>query len=545
MRQRIATAAGLIMLGNIASRLLGVVREQVIAALFGTTGTTDAFVAAATVPTMVYDLLIGGAISAALIPVFADYADREDELWRVASTVINLVLGVLVIAVAILVIFAPQLMGVLATGLPGEKQAQAVVLVRIVLPAVLFLGLSAITTALLYAQQRFTLPAFAVALYNLGLIVVAVLLAGRLGVVSLALGLLVGAMAQVALQLPGLRAMRYSLRLELNHPGVRQILALYAPVALGLLVTQAQVVIDRHLASQTGEGSMATMRFATTLVQFPLGLVGTAMSLAILPTLSRYATQSKGNQGAGSRESEIAQFPDFPITDSLIPHSLAPAEDFKRTLAMGLKMTLLLILPATVGLVVLRLPLIELLFQHGVFGAASTQRTALAFLCYSPSIPFAAIDLLLVAAFYARKNTLVPALYVASFGVLVYLVVALSLIGPLGMPGLVLANSAYWTAHAIVLFWLLWREIGGLRGYGLAQAAIKTLAAALVMGVAVAAVGPLLGRWLPLAGLRGVAVWLAVATAVGVVVYTAAVALLRVEEAGALVEMVRRRLRAT
>jgi len=109
----------------------------------------------------------------------------------------------------------------------------------------------------------------------------------------------------------------------------------------------------------------------------------------------------------------------------------------------------------------------------------------------------------------------------------------------------VLANSAYWTAHAIVLFGLLWREIGGLRGYGLARAAIKTLAAALVMGVAVAVVGPLLGRWLPLAGLRGVAVWLAVATAVGVVVYAAAVALLRVEEAGAMVEMVRGRLRAT
>jgi len=537
VRQRIATAASLIMLGNIASRLLGVVREQVIAALFGTTGTTDAFVAAATVPTMVYDLLIGGAISAALIPVFADYADRQDELWRVASTVINLVLGVLVIAVAILVIFAPQLMGVLATGLPGEKQAQAVVLVRLVLPAVLFLGLSAITTALLYAQQRFALPAFAVALYNLGLIVVAVLFAGRLGVVSLALGLLVGAMAQVALQLPGLRAMRYSLRLELNHPGVRQILALYAPVALGLLVTQAQVVIDRHLASQTGEGSMATMRFATTLVQFPLGLVGTAMSLAILPTLARYATRINQQINKSTNHSAdllICDLPDF------LPS--APAEDFKRTLATGLKLTLLLILPATVGLVVLRLPLIELLFQHGVFGAASTQRTALAFLCYSPSIPFAAIDLLLVAAFYARKNTLVPALYVASFGVLVYLVVALSLIGPLGMPGLVLANSAYWTAHAIVLFGLLWREIGGLRGYGLAQAAIKTLAAALVMGVAVAVVGPLLGRWLPLAGLRGVAVWLAVATAVGVVVYAAAVAMLRVEEAGAMVEMVRGRL---
>jgi len=534
MRQRIATAAGLIMLGNIASRLLGVVREQVIAALFGTTGTTDAFVAAATVPTMVYDLLIGGAISAALIPVFADYADREDDLWRVASTVINLVLGVLAMAVAILVIFAPQLMGVLATGLPVEKQAQAVLLVRLVLPAVLFLGLSAVTTALLYAQQRFALPAFAVALYNLGLIVVAVLFAGRLGVVSLALGLLVGAMAQVALQLPGLRAMRYSLRLELNHPGVRQILALYAPVALGLLVTQAQVVIDRHLASQTGEGSMATMRFATTLVQFPLGLVGTAMSLAILPTLSRYATRSKGNQGDSKFEIRNSNF-----------CSPAPAEEFKRTLATGLKLTLLLILPATVGLVVLRLPLIELLFQHGVFGAASTQRTALAFLCYSPSIPFAAIDLLLVAAFYARKNTLVPALYVASFGVLVYLAVALSLIGPLGMPGLVLANSAYWTAHAIVLFWLLWREIGGLQGYGLARAASKTLAAALAMGVAVAFVGPLLGRWLPLAGVRGVVVWLAVATALGVVVYAAAVALLRVEEAGVVVEMVRKRLRTT
>ena len=144
----------------------------------------------------------------------------------------------------------------------------------------------------------------------------------------------------------------------------------------------------------------------------------------------------------------------------------------------------MLIVPASVGLAVLREPLVRLLFQHGAFNAEATARTALAFLCYSPSIPFAAIDQLLIFAFYARQNTVTPVL-VGVAGVAVYLAVALTLLPTLGMAGLVLANSAQWIVHALILLALLWRAIGGLRGYGLGRSTLKVLAAGLAMGLAV------------------------------------------------------------
>jgi putative peptidoglycan lipid II flippase len=512
---RIAQAAFIIALGNVASRLLGVVRELVIAGLFGATGVTDAFVAASTVPTMVYDLLIGGAISAALIPVFSEYADdRPEDLGRVGSTVLNLAAIGFTVVVLLAVPFAPQLVTVLGVGFAPAVREQAIGLVRIILPAVVLLGLSGVTTALLYARRQFALPALVVAVYNLSIIVAALLFSGSLSTMSLVLGVLLGALLQILLQAFGLRGFRYSLILDLQHPGLRRIAKLYVPVAAGLVISQVGVLIDRNLASQVGEGSMAAMRFATTLVQFPLGLVATAVSFAVLPTLSRQADKGVQSptepQGAGAGTGATA---------------------YKTTLIQGLKMVLVLIVPASVGLAVLRVPLVQLLFQHGAFDAEATARTALAFLCYAPSIPFAAVDQVLIFAFYARKNTVTPVL-VGIMGVGVYLAVALPLMPSLGMAGLVVANSAQWIAHALVLLVLLWRATGGLRGYGLGAATLKVAAASLAMGAVVFLAGPPVGLWLAEAGTLSLALQLGVLTLLGLGVFAALAVAIRMEEAG-------------
>jgi putative peptidoglycan lipid II flippase len=286
------------MLGNVLSRLMGLVREQVIAALFGVQFATDVWVITATVPTMVYDLVISGAISAALIPVFSDYADerRREELSRVVSAVLSIATLVLALVVAALMLLAPQLVGLLGGGFDQELQALATYLVRLILPSVLFMGMAGVLTATLYSRQNFTLPAFSVAVYNLGIILGGLLLADRMGVTSLVAGVLLGAVMQVAIQLPGLRGLRLRPVLDLSHPGVRAILRLYAPVAVGLIVANIGVIIDRNLASRTGEGSIAAMRFATTLVQFPIGLVAVATSFAVLPSLSRLAAAELGRR---------------------------------------------------------------------------------------------------------------------------------------------------------------------------------------------------------------------------------------------------------
>lgn len=436
--RRVALAALLIAAGNIASRLIGVVREAVIAGLFGRGADVAAFTAASAVPTIVYDLLVNGAISAALVPVFSAYADEDDAtFWRVAATVINLALGSITLAVGFLIWQAPAVVTLLAGGFEPELREQTIMMTRLLLPAVFFMGLSGLITALLYARQRFLLPAFTTSVFNLGIILGAILLQSWFGPLSLVAGVLFGALLQVVLQLPGLRDATHVplLTLDLVHPGVRRVLTLYAPVALGIGFSVVGIVLDRHLASRLTPDAIPTMRYATALIQFPLGLVAAAVSFAVLPTLSRQAS-------AGYDEA------------------------FRATLGMGIKVVILLILPATAGLAALAEPVIALLYQRGAFGGEDTRATAQALLLYLPGLPAAALDQMILFAFYARQRTLTPNL-VQGAAILIYAVIALPLLmlTPLGVAALILANSAQWIGHAVILYFLSRRlvHLGGLR----------------------------------------------------------------------------------
>ena len=547
----IARAALIIMLGNMVSRLMGVVREQVIAGLFGASAATDAFTAAARVPITVYDLLIGGIISAALIPVFSDYADpgQERELRRVWSTVLNLVSLVLLVALAVLMMLARPLMSLFAPGFPATTLDLAVQLVLWMLPSVLFMGWAGVFTGLLYAQRRFTAPAFAAACYNMGIVAMALLFHRPLGVHSLVLGVLLGALVQAGVLAVGLRKVGYRGHMELAHPGVKRLLALYGPVALGLVVSAVGVAIDTNLASRTGEGNLAALRFATTLVQFPLGLVAAAASFAVLPTLSRYATIMAGQptmvQASTTVSAGIQEETPLPTTAPKDEETLSPetAHDaFRQTLVLGMKLVLLAILPATVGLVVLREPVVRLLFQHGAFDAEATQRTALAFLAYSPGLPAAAIDQLLIFAFYGRKNTVTPVL-VGVLGWGVYLLAAVTPIAPITMPRLALANATQLTFHALVMLLLLWRALGGLQGLGLGQTLAKTALASAVMGGGLAAYWRLFGGAWESGHWSSLALALGIALLVGGGLYIGSVTALRLPAAKELWSIVRARLK--
>jgi putative peptidoglycan lipid II flippase len=456
----LVSAAAVIAAGNVASRVLGLVRETVIAYLFGATGYVSVFRVAATIIQSLYDFLVGGMVSAALVPVFSDFAAKENrgELWRVASIVLNVLAIFLALAVLLLEICAPQVVWILGSGYDAELQRAAVEMLRLVLPAVFFIGMSGIVTGLLYSLKRFTYPAFTTAAYNAGIVLVALALTPILGITSLLIGILVGSASQVILQLPALRDMRYRFAIDFSHPALRRILKLYAPVVAGLGIGIVGVAIDRNLASHTGAQSLAWMANATTLTQFPLGLVVTAISGAILPELSRQSP-------VASRQSN------FQLLTS----------NFQSTLAFGIKLVLLLILPATVGLFVLAHPIVALLFERGAFTPTDTEWTARALQFYLIGLPFAAIDQPLVFAFYARKNTFLPNL-VQFIAVAIYLVVALALVQPLGMIGLVIANSAMLTGHALIMLWLTHTKLGGLGRQGVIVMTVKVIVAALAMG---------------------------------------------------------------
>ncbi len=491
-------AAAIIGIGNVASRVLGLARETVIAYLFGATGYVSVFRVAATLIQTLYDFLVGGMVSAALVPVFSDFAARENrqELWRVASVVINVLAVALALAVLVLEIFAPQLVWILGSGYDPALQDAAVQMVRLILPAVFFLGMSGVITGLLYSLKRFTFPAFTTAAYNLGIVVIALALTPVFGITSLIVGILIGAASQVVLQLPGLRDMSYRFAIDFQHPALRRILRLYVPVVAGLSISVVGVAIDRNLASHTGAQSLAWMQDATVLIQFPLGLVATAISFAILPTLS---------------------------SQTAISNLQSPISNFQSTLGFGIKLVLLLILPAATGLFVLAHPIVALLFEHGAFTPNDTLMTATALRFYLIGLPFAAIDQPLVFAFYARKNTLAPNL-VAFAGVAIYLVVALALIQSFGMVGLVIANSAQLTGHALIMLWLTRARLGGLGGQGVGALLVKALLASGAMGAA---------AFVVTARLENAAhLWQVIApTAAAGAVYVALLWLLRVREA--------------
>lgn len=526
-------AVSFIALGNVLSRILGLARETVIANLFGASALVSAFQLAQTIPTMLYDLVIGGMVSSALVPVFSEHAERDRaELWHLASLVLSLAVIVLGVVVFLIELAAPQVVSILAGGFDSEElRVVTTHLIRITTPAVLFLSLSGIITGLLHALRRFALPAFSAAIFNATIVAVALIGVRLWGwdIEALAIGLLLGALLQVILQLPGLYDARLRFALDLHHPALRRIGKLYLPVILGLVISQVAVALDRIFAIYTGEQSLAWMRFATTIIQFPLGLVSVAVSLAILPTLSRLASAA---------------------TDTTIA-----LDEFMNTLTTGLRLVLILMIPATLALFVLAEPLIALIFQHGDFNAFDTRQTALALRFYLPGLTFAAIDQPLIFAFYARQNTLTPAL-VGLLAVGFYLAAATlpALVRAMQLPGflsgtglllavpstgqilsnmtmtdLVLANSIQLTGHALVMLWLV-NRLAPLRRRGLGPTIFKAAGGSLAMGLILWSTLPALRTWLLRGTLITELVFVGVLCLLGGSFYLLTLILLRAEE---------------
>ena len=429
---------------------------MVIAAYFGASGPVSAFTVASSVPKMLYDFLIGGMLSAALVPVLSDYArlDRKQanaaeevafaskgkqvgpnpELVRLVGALLSLAVVTLAGLAVLMVVFAPQVAGLLAGGfdavdptlLPLTAQ-----LLRLMAPVVWFVSMAGLLTAILFALQRFTFPALASAIYNLGIIVAAPLLAGRVGIASLAIGVLAGSMVQFALMAWDVRRAGLRFTVQWSHPALARIVRLYLPIAAGLIVAQFQVGLDRRLASGTGVQSIAWMSKATTLQQLPLGMISVAISLAALPRLSQQFA-------AGDEEA------------------------YRTTLARGLRMVIVMIVPILVGLGVLAEPAVRVLFEYGQFTSADSAQVVMALHIYLAGALFAAIDFPLIYAFYARNNTLLPAI-VGVLSVLVYAGIALALVESAGYLGLVWADTGKQAAHALVMLALLYWKMGQLQ----------------------------------------------------------------------------------
>ncbi len=499
-------AAGINSLGNVASRVLGVVRESVISGAFGASGATSAFDAVSAVPKMVYELLIGGMLSAALVPVLSEYAaeggssaHRQGELEDVLSILLSLAGAVLLAVTLVLALAAPWIAPLLVGGFDAELLATTTRLLRLIVPAILVYGISGILQAYHYARNAFVYPSMGAPAHNLGVIVAVVLLARRLDIYSLSLGIVAAAVCQLLVQLPGMRGVRLRWRLDWRHPVVRRILILYAPVVVSIVIQNLGIVIDRNLASRTMPEAITWMNKATFLIQLPLGLVSMAISLAVLPTLSQIDAQRE-------------------------------LDAFKRTFFRGLRLVLVVILPAAAGLLALGRPLIELIFEHGVFTPADTLQSWQALRIYLIGLPFAAIDLPLVFAFYAQKDTRTPVI-VGIIAVAIYLAVgpSLAFLFGWGFLGLVAANSVQLAAHAVIMLALFSRRFEGLGGYRLGRTTLQALATSLAVALVAYASYRLLLPWAP-GGLLGKVILTGAPGALAILAYLASARALRIHE---------------
>ena len=493
IQQGIFRAATIILLGNILSRLVGFARDIVITAIYGVGPNVSAYVTALKLQTSVYDLLISGVISAAFIPVFSELRDRREEFGRVASSILTAATAAMLLATLLTEIFAVPFIALLTAG-QSAVDTTALSSFRLMAPAIVFLGVSGVLTALLYAKQRFIYPAFTPVIFNAMIVLCALALHGPFGIDALVVGVLLGAMGQVVLQANGLRGIRLRVHFDRHDPQVRRIGRLYLPVALGLIITQAQVFLDLALQNSTGPKSVNWLYLATRVYQLPLGFVATAMSLAALPTLS-----------------------------------VLTGRAYRETLIRGLKVVALLIAPAIVLLATLSTPIMTLAFLHGSKTTPGDIAHVVAGLdYYLPGLGFAAVDQLLIFAFYARNDTITPVLVgvlsIAGYGI----AAALSLgVFHLGFKGLALADSVKQVTHAVTLFILLWRWQGSMAGFGVGKTALKIAVAAL--GSAAICVGAL---HIEPAGRHGLhlLIYVAAACGAGLVSYFGILSLLRAEE---------------
>ncbi|UCF91097.1 MAG: murein biosynthesis integral membrane protein MurJ [Desulfobacterales bacterium] len=462
---QIFKAAGVVGGATLLSRILGFLRDAVIAWFFGAGFYTDAFIAAFRIPNLLRRLFAEGALSSAFVPVFTEYLVHQgaDEAHRLARSALRLLALILVTLSFAGILLAPQIVRVIAPGFVASagKFALTVRLTRVLFPYIFFIGLTALCMGILNALGHFAAPALAPAFLNLAMISSVFLISPFMDepIMGLALGVLMGGGLQLAFQFPFLfkKGLVFRRKTPRWHAGLKKILNLGPPFVLGGAVYQINVLVSTFWGSLLEEGSVTYLYFADRLVQFPLGIFAIATSTAVLPSFSRQAAAQ-----------------DWPA--------------LKATFIQAVKMILFITIPATVGLVVLREPIVALLFQRGEFDAEASRLTAYALLYYGIGIwAFAGVRIV-TALFFALQDTRTP-LNTGLLSIGANIVLGIVLMGPLAHGGLALATSLASILNLGLLLSALKMKLGSLDWRSIARSAGRTVVAAGIMGLAVWGVG--------------------------------------------------------
>jgi len=487
--RQIARSALIVMLAMVASQLVGLLAKALTGSTFGTGMESEAFFAANRFSEILFNLVAGGALGSAFIPVFTGLLAHEERpaAWKLASSIANLVLLVMTALSLLAAIFAPQVVRyLLAPGFAStspEKEALTAALLRIQLPSAIIFGLSGLVMGVLNAHQRFLLPALAPAMYQVGWLLGLLALAPSMGIYGLAWGVVVGAALHLLLQIPPLLRLpelRYSALLGLESPTVREVARLMGPRLLSVAVVQLNFLLNTYLASLQPEGSLAGISLAFPLMIMPQAAIAQSAAIAALPTFSTQAARGK-------------------------------LDEMRASLGATLRGVLLLAIPATIGLVLLRRPLVALVYQRSQFTAQSVELVAWALLWYGMGLVGHCLVEVVARAFFALHDTKTPVMVsVAAMSLnLVFSLLfsaAFRRIGWAPHGGLALANSLATFLEMGALLVLMRRKLAGLQGKRIAQAVGQaSLAAAGMAGGLLLWLGWSAGRSAGLVALGGVA----------------------------------------
>ncbi len=477
-RGRLVRSASTITPLTLLSRVTGYLRDKVIATLLGAGMRSDAFFVAFRIPNMLREIIGEGAMSSAVIPVYADVSAQrtEEEARAFVGRVAGTFALILTAITALGIVASPWLVDLLAGqfhATPGKFEL-TVLLNRWIFPYILLVSLAALCQAILNAHHRFAVAAAAPIFLNVALILSALVISPRLAepTYGLVIGVLVGGVLQVTIQIPQLRRLRAVGRPALGwrDPAVRSVLLLMSPRLLAYGINSVNTVVATRFAASLGNSSVSHMYYANRLKELVLGGFAVSVATAVLPLLAKQA--------------------------------LGPdRETFKDSLAFALRLIAFVTVPATVGLILLQVPIVRVLFEGGRFGAADTRATAGAMASLAVGLFFFAGVRVIVPAFYALKNTTLP-VAAALADAVVFIALCVLLTGPLGLAGIGLAASAAAAVNVVVLMAALRRREGRLRGRAIAGSLVRIAAAAAVMGGLLFACG----RFIPegaYAGWRG------------------------------------------
>jgi putative peptidoglycan lipid II flippase len=468
--KQIAYAAGTVMIAIFLGQITGLVRGMIVARTFGASPELDAFFAANRVSETLFLLVAGGALGSAFIPTFTGLLARNEKeaAWKLASSIANTVTLALILLAALVALFAPQVVRyALAPGLSNDPHlfSLTITLLRIQLISAVVFGLGGLYVGILNAHQIFLIPALTPALYQMGIIFGAIVLAPSMGIYGLAWGVVIGSVLYLLIQIPSLTKLpnfpllisRFSL--GLNDSNVRQVLILMGPRLLGVAIVQLNFWVNTWLASQMVGGSVTGLYYGFSLMLMAQAVIAQSAAIAVMPTFS-------------------AQ------------HALGQQEEMRSSLAATLRSVIMLALPASVGLILLRRPLISLLYQRGEFNEHAVEIVAWALLWYAAGMVGHSIMEILTRAFYAQHDTKTPVIIgTVAMGLnVVFSLTFIKLFEFIGwMPhgGLALANSIATALEATVLFIVMRKRLNGMEGSHILRGVIPSILGAIIMSLGI------------------------------------------------------------